>query len=128
MSQPLNAAIKVYRSIRSYRDLGRNDSIGAVTKKLKPLLMSVPGREEGTEVKARDTDFGDFSAYMGEASTQAVRGYPVLIGLRDAITFAQAQNEIPGVGFAYTIGQDKFIENTEDNLSNDLHQDLRDLA
>lgn len=128
MSQPLNATIKIYRSIRSYRDLGRNDSIGAVTKKLKPLIMSVPGREEGTEVKYRDTDFGDFSAYMGEASSQAVRGYPVLIGLRDAITFAQAQNDISGVGFAYTIGQDKFVENTEDNLTNDLHQDLRDLA
>jgi hypothetical protein len=128
MAQPLNAEIKIYRSIRSYRDLSRTDSIGAVTKKLKPLLMSVPGREENTEVKFRDTDFGDFSAYMGEASSQAVRGYPVLIGLRDAVTFSTAQSNLPGVGFAYTIGQDKFIENTEDNLRNDLHQDLRDLA
>lgn len=128
MSQPLNTSIKIYRSIRSYREISRSDSIAAATKKLKPLVMSVPGQEEGVVVKSRDADFGDFSAYMGEASSQAVRGYPVVIGLRDQVSFASAQNEIAGVSFAYTIGQDKFIENSEDSLSNDLHGDLRDLA
>jgi hypothetical protein len=128
MSQPLNDSIKIYRSIRSYREISRSDSIAAVTKKLKPLVMSVPGEETGVVVKARDEDFGDFSAYMGEASTQAMRGYPVVIGLRDQVSFANAQSNLDGVSFAYTIGQDKFIENSEDSLSNDLHGDLRSIS
>jgi len=124
-AQPANTDIKVYRTVRSYRDTLRNDSVAALIKRLRPLVMSVPAREVLVEVKARDTSVADFSPYMGEARHNANRGFPVVIGLADQTTFAAAQAGIADVDFAYQIGQDRFLQNTTAGLANDLHADLR---
>jgi len=127
-AQPANTQIKVFRTLRSYRRADRQETIAALTKRLRPQVMSIPGREDLVEVKTRDASVSDFSSYMGEARTTAVRGYPIVIGLRDQVSLAQAQGNLPNIGFSFKIGQDQFIQNTETGLSGDLHQDGRDLT
>ena len=127
-AQPANTSIKVFRTLRSYRRADRQESIAALTKRLRPQIMSIPGREDLVEIKTRDTSVSDFSSYMGEARTTATRGYPIVIGLRDQVSLSSAQGNLPNIGFAFKIGQDSFIENTEAGLAGDLHQDGRDLT
>jgi len=124
-AQPANTDIKVYRSVRSYRQMHRHESVAAIIKKLRPLVMSVPGREILVEVKSRDTSVVDFSPYMGEARHTANRGFPIVVGLADQTTFSDAQSGIPDVDFAFQIGHDKFLTNTSVGLSGDLQADLR---
>ncbi len=126
-AQPLNTDITIYRHVRSFRQAHRHESIAAITKRLRPLVMSVPGEEILVEVKARDTDVHDMSPYMGEARFNAGRGFPIVIGLKDQVTFAQAQEGLPDVDFAYAIGSEMFIVNTAAGLDGDLHGDLRAL-
>ncbi len=124
-SQPANTDIKVFYSVRSQRDPIRHESVAALTKRLRPLVMSVPGEEILVGVLARDTAVSDFSPFMGEARYGAGRGFPIVIGLLKRKAFADAQEGLTGIDFAFTIGQDKFLQNTEANLSRDLHSDLR---
>jgi hypothetical protein len=118
--QPLNSDIKVYRTVRAYRNQRRHESIEAITKRLRPLIMSVPADEILTEVKTRDTAKKDFSVYGRD-------GQPIVIGPKSDISYETAQETLPDVDFAFTIGADKFITNTAAGLTGDLHQDLRDL-
>lgn len=126
-AQPANTDIKVYRNVRSFRQAHRHESVAALIKHLRPLVMSVPGDEILVEVKSRDTNVKDFSPYMGEARHNAGRGFPIVIGLKSAVTFANAQTNLTDVDFAFQIGSDKFITNTEVGLAGDLHADLRSL-
>jgi hypothetical protein len=105
----------------------QSDSVAALIKRLRPSILMVPGDEVLVEVKSRDTSNKDFSPYMGEARHNAGRGFPIVIGLKDTVSFAEAQAEIDGVDFAFCIGQDYFLQNTTAALGNDLHQDARDL-
>lgn len=127
-AQPLNTEIKVFRNVRSFRQDARHESIAALTKRLRPLVMSVPGREDLVGVETRDTNVADFSPYMGEARFGAGRGFPIVIGLKPQVSFANAQANTAGVDFAFTIGQDKFLANAEADLGRDLHSDLRAVA
>lgn len=128
-AQPANTSIKIYRAIRSYRAHAAHTSIANRIKRLAPLVVSVPGREGVfTQVTARDTNVTDFSSYMGPASATATRGFPVVIASAPQVSFANAQGNMSGVGFAFQIGQDKFLTNTEAGLSGDLHQEARDLT
>jgi hypothetical protein len=90
--------------------------------------MSIPADETMVEVKARDTSTADFSPYMGEARHNATRGFPIVIGLKDQVSFANAQTNIANVDFAFQIGQDKFLQNTTAGLSGDLHEGARGLT
>jgi hypothetical protein len=90
--------------------------------------MSIPSNEILVEVKARDTNTADFSAYMGEARHNATRGFPIVIGLADQVSFANAQTNLTAVDFAFQIGHDKFIMNTTAGLTRDLHSDARALT
>lgn len=126
-AQPANTDIKIYRSLRSYRDAYQNESVAAMIKRLRPLVMSIPGEEVTAGVLTRDTSVKDFSPYMGEARFGAGRGFPIVFGLHTPVTFAEAQTGLPDVAFAFQIGQDKFITNSAAGLSGDLHQDARDL-
>lgn len=119
-AQPLNTDIKVFRTVRSYRNQRRHESVEAIIKRLRPLIMSVPADELLTEVKARDTSKRDFSTWGRD-------GQPVVIGVKSDVNFSDAQEQLPNVDFAFTIGADKFITNTAAGLTGDLHQDLRDL-
>ncbi len=127
-AQPANTDIKVYRTVRSFRDSVRNDSIAALTKRLRPLIARVPGDENVVEVKARDTTVKDFSPYMGEARFGAGRGFPVVIGLKSQVSFANAQTNIDDADFAFQIGADKFIQTTSAGLSGDLYGDAKALS
>jgi hypothetical protein len=90
--------------------------------------MSIPADEILVEVKSRDTTTADFSPYMGEARHNATRGFPIVVGLKDQVSFANAQTNIANVDFAFQIGHDQFLANTVVGLSGDLHQDARDLT
>lgn len=127
-AQPANTDIQVYRRIRSFRQMHRHESVAALIKRLRPLVMSIPAHEILVEVKSRDTSTKDFSSYMGEARHNASRGFPIVIGLKDSVSFANAQTNIPDVDFAFQIGHDKFLQNTFAGLSNDLHGDARGLS
>ncbi len=126
-AQPANTDIKVYRTVRSYRQALRQESVAALIKRLRPLVMSVPAEEIVVTALTRDTTVSDMSPFMGEARHNAGRGFPIVIGLRAEVTFADAQTNLPDVDFAFQIGQDKFITNTSVGLSGDLHADLQAL-
>lgn len=127
-AQPANTDIQVHRRIRSFRRADRQESVAALIKRLRPLVMSIPADQILVEVKARDATTVDFSPYMGEARHNATRGFPIVIGLKDQVSFANAQTNLTNIDFAFQIGQDKFLENTVAGLSGDLHQDARDLT
>lgn len=127
-AQPLNTDITIFRSIRSYRDTHRNETVAALIKHLRPLVMSIPGHEILAGVITRDTTVHDFSPYCGQASPTASRGFPVVFGLFDQVSFAEAQGSLTAVDFAFTIGQDKFLKSTTAGLTRDLHADARALT
>ena len=127
-AQPANTAIKVYRTLRSSRQMHRHESVAALIKRLRPLVMNIPADEIQVEVKSRDTNTVDMSPYMGEARHGAGRGFPIVIGLKQQVSFANAQANMADIDFAFQIGHDKFITNVEAGLTGDLHQEARDLT
>lgn len=127
-AQPANTDIKVYRTLRAQRQPLWFDSVAALIKRLRPLVMAIPGEEIRVGAITRDPTTSDFSPYMGEARHNAVRGFPIVIGLYKQVSFATAQVDLPDVDFAFQIGQDKFIKNTTVGLEGDLHGDARDLV
>lgn len=127
-AQPANTDIQVFRTIRSYRQAHRHESVAALIKSLRPLVMSVPGEEILVGVLSRDTGTKDFSPFMGEARHGATRGFPIVVGLTGQVSFANAQTNIADADFAFQIGNDKFITNTVAGLDGDLHKDARNLA
>lgn len=126
-AQPANTEIEISRTVRAQRADHRHDTVEVLTKKLRPLFMSIPGAEVISGVLFRDTNLSDTSSYMGEARHGATRGFPIVIGLKDTVAFGEAQEDLAGVDFAITIGRDKFLSNSADGLTNDLHADLRAL-
>jgi hypothetical protein len=127
-AQPANTDIKVYRTVRSFRQAFRHESVAALIKQLRPLVMSVPAEEILVEVKSRDSSVTDMSPFMGEARHGAGRGFPIVIGLRGQVSFGNAQTNLPDVDFAFQIGHDRFIKNTSVGLVGNLHQETRDLT
>jgi hypothetical protein len=125
-AQPLNKDILIFRTVRSQRTGSRNDSIAAVIKRLRSSVMSVPGHEIRAGALTRDTTKTDFSPYMGEARFNAVRGFPIVFGLKEMLPLATATMNLPNIDFPFVIGADSFITNVEAALPTaDLHKDLR---
>lgn len=127
-AQPANTDIKIYRTVRAQRQPLWHDSVASLIKRLRPLVMAVPGEEIRVAVLSRDTSVADFSPYMGEARHNASRGFPIVIGLNKQVSFATAQTSLPDIDFAFQIGQDRFLKNTTVGLDNDLHTDTRALT
>lgn len=127
-AQPANTDINVFQRVRAYRADRRHESVEALTKKLRPLVMSVPGQEILSGVLTRDAAVADFSPYMGEARWNAGRGFPIVIGLHPVKTFAAAQEGLLGVDFGFKIGRDAFLADAQAHLDRDLFGDLRDDA
>lgn len=123
-SQPANTAIAVFRRVRGIREPVRHDSVKNITHKLRRLILMPPHEEIRTQVVARDTNTTDFSAYMGEATSQANRGHPVVIGVRAVRDFS-AMQQITGVDFPVEIGHDMFVQEAPERAGQDLHQDAR---
>lgn len=125
-SQPANETIQVFRRLRTYRKGLRQESVKNLTHRLRSLVFSIPGREVYTEVKTRDTSVADLSPFMGEAAAGATRGFPVVVGAKEAKNFETIET-LTGVDFPIEIGADRFVGESEDVVGdNDLHQDLRD--
>lgn len=127
-AQPANTDIKVYRTVRAQRQPLWFDSVASLIKRLRPLVMSIPGHEIRVGVLTRDTTTSDFSPYMGEARSNANRGFPIVVGLNKQVSFATAQTQLPDIDFAFQIGQDRFLKNTTVGLTEDLHADARLLS
>lgn len=127
-AQPANTDINVFLALRSFRRADRHESVGALIKRLRPLVMSIPGEEILVEVKARDTSVADFSSYMGEARHNATRGFPIVIGLVDQVSLAAAVTNLAEVDFAFQIGENWFIKSTEAGLDNDMYENAQALS
>lgn len=127
-AQPLNTTIKIYRTVRAYRQPYFNECGAALTKGLRPLVMSVPGGPDKVAVLERDTDMTDFSPYMGQSKATAVRGMPVVVGVTPFVAYADAVANIGNISAPISIGRDKFITNNDAGLAGDLHKDLRAVA
>lgn len=127
-AQPANTDINVFLALRSFRRADRHESVAALIKRLRPLVMAIPGEEILVEVKARDTATKDFSSYCGEARHNATRGFPIVIGLKDQVSLAQAATDLSDVDFAFQIGENWFIRNTEAGLDGDLYADAQALS
>ena len=121
-AQPANTEIKIFQRVRSQRQQYRHDSVENITKRLRPLVMSVPAHEILSEVKTRDTTLKGFTPYTRD-------GFPIVIGAKDYVNFADAQEQLPDVDFAIQIGSDKFLQNadTTDGLEANIQGDLRDI-
>ena len=120
-SQPANADIRVHRRIRSYRQMLRHNNIKAMVNRMRPLIMSVPSRE--TQILS--TFDGDANIVQTNLTSNR-RGLPVVRYLRPVVPFETAAEQIAGLNFPVVIGQDKFLEKSDANVADDLHQDLRD--
>lgn len=127
-AQPANTDIRVHRRLRSFRQAHRHESVAALIKRLRPLVMSIPADEILVQVESRDTNTADLSSYMGEASHSATRGFPIVVGVAGQVSFGNAQANLTDIDFAFQIGHDKFLENTQAGLSRDAQQDARDLT
>ena len=115
-SQPLNTGIKIYRRLRSERNGLRHDSIKALTGRLRPKILQIPGLETpAAVVKNRDANKG--------LSTYDEAGRPIVVGLRATTNFS-AYEDFAGVNFPVTIGQDQFVENTDAGLAVTAQADL----
>lgn len=123
-AQPHNQDIKVYQTLNTVRQILRHDSVEAITKHLRKLIMKVPGEEILSGVLTRDSTLKDFSPYAHDGNLNF--GFPIVIGLKKVRTFADAQENLPGIDFAFAVGADRYLRNTEANLDNDLFQDQRD--
>lgn len=113
-AQPLNSAISVYLAVRSYRNSRRHDSIEGITKKLRPLVVSVPGEEVLTKVAAYDTTKRDYSSY-------GRNGFPIVIAPVTDVSFGTAQETVANVDFGFTIGNDQFLPQVAAGLDDDAY-------
>lgn len=126
-AQPANTEIKVFRTLRSYRNATRHDSVAALIKRLREAVAVIPGEEVNVAVLSRDTNTKDMSPYMGEARHNAGRGFPIVVGLNPVVPFSTAQATLTDVDFAFQIGSDFFLKNTAAGLSGDLFGEAKSL-
>jgi hypothetical protein len=100
----------------------RHNNIKAMVNRMRPLIMSVPSRE--TQILS--TFDGDANIVQTNLTSDR-RGLPVVRYLRPVVPFETAAEQIAGLNFPVVIGQDKFLEKSDATVTDDLHQDLRDL-
>jgi hypothetical protein len=111
-AQPLNTSISVFRTLRTRRNVSRYDSVAAIIKNLRPLVLVVPGKEITAGVLTRDSNVKDFSPYMGQAAAGATRGFPIVVGTFKQLSLEVGLDYIAGEDFAFQIGSDKFLKNS----------------
>lgn len=124
-SQPANVEISVKRRVRSYRQNLRHNNIHGLVNRLRTLVMSVPS-EETLDLTVRVTDVDDdivtTALLAGRGS-----GLPIVRGLAPVITLAEAVAGVASLEFPVRIGQDVFLNKADGSLTDDLHQNLRDV-
>jgi len=83
--------------------------------------MSMPGRE--TQILS--TFDGDANIVQTNLTSDR-RGLPIVRYLRPVVPFQTAAENIAGLNFPVVIGQDKFLEKSDANVADDLHENARD--
>lgn len=121
-AQPLNTAILVHRSVRSYRNLRLARSVFSTFQRVSTQVMSVPNLEGRTTLATRDATVTTDTSIGGRSGLPIVRYERDLTSLSDAVT------NITGLNFPVKIGQDSFLENADANVADDLHENLRDVT
>jgi hypothetical protein len=124
-SQPANVDILVKRRVRSYRQNLRHNNIHGLVNRLRPQVMSVPG-EETLDLTVRaanaDNDIVTTALTAGRGT-----GLPIVRGLAPVTTLPEAVTGILNLDFPVVIGQDRFLNKADANVTDDLHQNLRDV-
>lgn len=124
-SQPANVEILVKRRVRSYRQNIRHNNIHGLINRLRPLVMSIPSEETlDFTVRAADLDDDIVTTALLEGRGS---GLPVVRGLAPVTTLAEAVAAVSNLDFPVRIGQDVFLNKADANVSDDLHQNLRDV-
>lgn len=124
-SQPANVEILVKRRVRSYRQNIRHNSIHGLVNRLRPLVMSIPS-EETLDFTVRAADLDDDIVTTALLEGRGT-GLPVVRGLAPVTTLAEAVAAVSNLDFPVRIGQDVFLNKADANVSDDLHQNLRDV-
>lgn len=120
-SQPANTDISVARRIRSQKNHLRHTSVKHLVAPFDDSVMVVPG-EEILVFENRDATF---------KTGQFRFGFPVLVLPRTLGTLAAAVAGIANLAFPVRLVgnvRDVFLEKTAGNLTDDLHQNLRDIS
>lgn len=124
-SQPANVEILVKRRVRSYRQNLRHNNVHGLVNRLRPLVMSVPS-EETLDLTVRvadpDDDIVTTALLEGRGS-----GLPVVRGLAPVTTLVEAVAGVADLDFPVRIGQDLFLNKSDAAVTDDLHQNLRDV-
>ena len=124
-SQPANVEILVKRRVRSYRQNIRHNNIHGLVNRLRPLVMSIPSEETlDFTVRAADLDDDIVTTALLEGRGS---GLPVVRGLAPVTTLAEAVAAVSNLDFPVRIGQDLFLNKADANVTDDLHQNLRDV-
>lgn len=124
-SQPANVEISVKRRVRSYRQNLRHNNVHGLVNRLRPLVMSVPSEETlDLTVRVADVDDDVVTTALLEGRGS---GLPVVRGLAPVTTLVEAVAGVANLEFPVRIGQDVFLNKADGSLTEDLHQDLRDV-
>ena len=119
-AQPSITTIKIHRNVRSYRDVHQHRSVFQAIHRIADQLMSVPG-EERPVLSTRD------ATVTLDTSVGGRLGLPVTRYIRSTKTLAAAAAGITGLEFPTRIGQDAFLLKSDANVTDDLHENLRDV-
>lgn len=151
-SQPANTDINVVYMVRAYRQDLRHESVLALLgfPGMRPAVMSVPGGlktnggtfaagtvEKGETLlsETRDTSDQDVvtTALLGARIDGITSGLPLVRFIKAAVTAAQAVSGIPSglpiphLDMPLRLGRDIFLFKKAGFLTDDLHQDLRNV-
>jgi len=125
-SNPANTQITVQRTVRSRVVPGRFSSIKEHSQKLGPKEVMAPGEEIDVILKL-DNDGSD-----APGPNPAWRfGMPVSVVRRTRATPATIFNNVSGLDLPKRLVgnyNDVFIQKTEANATDDLHQEVRDAS
>lgn len=118
-SQPLNTDISVYRRVRTQVGNERHDPVKMLGR-MRAKYMIVPSEE--IRVLATNDD----------VVTDAWRyGHPVVRYQRAAKTPADVYEQVSGLDFPVRLTaepRDIFIQKDSDNITDDLHENVRDVT
>lgn len=123
-SQPANTTISVARRVRSYRNGLRHNNLKSLVNRMRPQIMSVPGEE--TQI-LRTFDASSDPQVTTSLAVAGNKQLPVVVFLRAEVTLQDAVDGITNLAFPVKIGGDRFLNKDSTSLTDDLHQDLRDV-
>ena len=117
-AQNLNTAILTHRTVRSYRDIKLGRSVFQTFQRVATLEMATPGEEGRTTLATRDATVTVDTSIGGRS------GLPIVRYERALTSYDTAVTSVSGLNFPIRVGQDKFLENTDAAVTNDLHADV----